>query len=47
MQAKWNIFTMKIREVVERCIPKKVISKRKTKPVQLNAKTRAKIRRKK
>ena len=25
VQAQWDIFTIKIRETVERCIPKKVI----------------------
>ena len=47
VQAQWDIFTMKIREAVEWCIPKKVISERiKKYPVPLNLKTRAKIRRK-
>ena len=37
---------MKIREAVERCIPKKVMSERTQKyPVPLNVKIRAKIRR--
>ena len=47
VQAQWDIFTIKIREAVERCIPKKVMSERTKKyPVQLNVKIRAKIRRK-
>ena len=29
MQAQWHIFTMKTREAVERCIPKKMMSERK------------------
>ena len=31
VQAQWDIFTMEIREAVERCIPKKVMSERTTK----------------
>ena len=47
MQAQWDIFTMKLREAVERCIPKKVMSERTKKyQVPLNVKERAKIRRK-
>ena len=39
VQAQWDIFTIKIREPVERCIPKKVISERTKKyPVPLNVK---------
>jgi len=37
---------MKLREAIEWCIPKKVMSERKKYPVPLNVKTRAKIRRK-
>ena len=43
VQTQWDIFTVKIREAVERCIPKKVMSERTKKP--LNVKIRAKIRR--
>ena len=47
VQAQWDIFTMKLREAVERCIPKKVMSERTKKyPIPLNVKIRAKIRRK-
>ena len=46
VQAQWDIFTIKIREVVERCIPKKVMSERSKNPGPLNVKIRAKIRRK-
>ena len=47
VQAQRDIFTIKIREAVERCIPKKVMSERTKKyPVPLNVKIRAKIRRK-
>ena len=41
-----TFFTMQLREAVEWCIPKKVMSERKKYPVPLNVKTRAKIRRK-
>ena len=45
MPAQWDISTIKIREAVERCAPKKVISERIKNPVPLNVKIRAKIRR--
>ena len=46
VQAQCDIFTMTIKEAVEWCIPKKVMSERKKYPVPLNVKIRAKIRRK-
>ena len=46
VQAQWDIFTIKIREAVDWCIPKKVMSEGKKTPVPLNVKIRAKIRNK-
>ena len=39
VQAQWDIFTIKIREAVDWCIPKKVMSertKRRVRPIELN-----------
>ena len=41
VQAQWDIFTMKLREAVERCVHKKVMSERTKKPSTTKCKNKS------